>query len=135
MEIKYTGLIKRIQSIFVDTLLMILLMFISAEVFDKIGFINEENEALARGLVFFGVWGVYEPVGMTLGSTLGNYLVGIRVRKYDNIDKKINIFQAYGRFIIKLFLGWLSFITISMNKEKRTIHDLVAGTIVIDIKK
>jgi len=131
MEIKYPSLIKRIQSILIDTLLMVVLIFLAAWVMDNMK-IGEEQEGLVKAITFVCIWGVYEPVCMILGSTLGNYLIGIRARKHSDTNKRINIFQAYVRFIVKILLGWISFLTIGMNKERRAIHDLVAGTVMIE---
>jgi uncharacterized RDD family membrane protein YckC len=132
MEVNYAGLAKRIQSIFIDLFLMLGMMLIAASVLDKINPEQLDKDEWIRAFLFIGIWGVYEPVAMTLGCTLGNYLMKIRVRKSANADKKINLVQAYIRLITKFFLGWLSFITIGFNKERRAIHDLAAGTIVIE---
>ena len=132
MELTYAGLAKRIQSIFIDLFLMLAMMLIAAWVLDKINPEQLDKDEWIRAFLFIGIWGVYEPVSMTLGCTLGNYLMKIRVRKFENAGKKINLVQAYIRLIVKFFLGWLSFITIGFNKEKRAIHDLAAGTIVIE---
>ncbi len=106
-------------------------MFVAAWIFDKTG-MNEENTGWIKAVTFIGIWGVYEPLATTLGCTAGNYLMNVRVRQYENTGQKINILQAYLRFIIKFFLGWMSFLTIHSNKERRAIHDLVAGTVVIE---
>ena len=132
MEVTYAGLAKRIQSIFIDLFLMLGMMLIAASVLDKINPEQLDKDEWIRAFLFIGIWGVYEPVSMTIGCTLGNYLMKIRVRKFENAEKKINLLQAYIRLVVKFFLGWLSFITIGFNKEKRAIHDLAAGTIVIE---
>jgi uncharacterized RDD family membrane protein YckC len=132
MSVNYPSLSKRVQSIFIDLLFMILLMFLAGLILEKINGNSEEGDEWLRAILFVSIWGVYEPVAMTLGCTVGNLLTKIRVRQFGNIAKKINIFQAYLRFIIKFFLGWLSFITISFNEEKRAIHDLASGTIVLE---
>ncbi len=116
----------------IDTLLMVLMMFIVTWIMDKYVIVKEDNEGLVKAISFVCIWGVYEPLSMTLGSTLGNYLIGIRVRKHKNYNKNINIFQAYIRFAVKLLLGWLSFVTIGMNEEKRAIHDMVSGSVMIE---
>jgi len=54
------------------------------------------------------------------------------VRKHSDPGKKINLIQSYLRFIVKFLLGWISFITISFNEEKRAIHDFAGGTIMLD---
>jgi len=132
MEIRYPDLKTRVQSIFIDAILMIVLMSVAAWIFDKAGIGGGENEGWVKAITFISIWGVYEPLAMTLGCTAGNYLMGIRVRKHDLPESKINILQAYLRFLIKLLLGWISFVAMHSNKEKRAAHDLAAGTVMIE---
>jgi uncharacterized membrane protein YeaQ/YmgE (transglycosylase-associated protein family) len=131
MEIEYPDLKTRVQSIFIDTVLMIILMFLAGWILDKINPGQEEEDGWVRALIFISIWGIYEPVAMTIGCTLGNYLMKIRARRFDNVERKINLFQAYARFIVKMLLGWLSFLTISMNNERRAIHDFAGGSVMI----
>ena len=127
MEFQYPSLSDRIQSILIDQVLIVILMFVFASVLDR----YEDAPDWIRIALFFGIWGVYEPVAMTLGFTVGNYLKGIRPRKFENPTKRINLFQAYVRYFLKLALGWLSFLTIGTNKEKRAIHDMASATVMI----
>jgi uncharacterized RDD family membrane protein YckC len=104
-------------------------MFILSSVLQN--FQNFPNRT--RILLFFVLWAVYEPLATTLGFTLGNYIAGIRVRKFKNINSKVNFFQSFIRFIMKVLFGWLSFITILANKKRRALHDLVSGSIMIKV--
>jgi uncharacterized RDD family membrane protein YckC len=131
METRYPDLKTRVQSTFIDGLFMIALMFAAAKIFDT-GDDDEGTAGWVKAVVFGGIWIIYEPVATTLGSTLGNYLMNIRVRKNGDTGLRLNIGQALVRFILKFFLGWVSFLTIHSNKEKRAIHDLAAGSIVIE---
>jgi uncharacterized RDD family membrane protein YckC len=131
MEPRYPDLKTRIQSTFIDGILMVSLMFLVAWVFDKSGQEEEENGWI-KAVIFIGIWCVYEPLSMTLGSTLGNYLMKIRVKKYNNTGKRINLLQAFVRVIFKVALGWVSFITIHTNDERRAIHDIVAGSVMME---
>ena len=131
MDIVYPSLSKRVQSLFIDGLLMIVLMMLSGWVLDKINPQQEEGDEWIRAALFIGIWGVYEPLAMTFGCTLGNYLMKIRVRKHSDGHKRINIAQAYMRFIVKFFLGWISFITVTLTKDKRAIHDFASGSIML----
>ena len=132
MSVNYPSLSKGVQSIFIDLLLMIALMFLAGWVLDKINPSDEGQDGLIRAILFVSIWGIYEPVAMTFGCTVGNLLTKITVRQFGSIEEKINIYQAYIRFIIKFFPGWLSFITISFNEQKRAIHDLASGAIVLE---
>lgn len=132
MEIRYPELKKRLQSTFIDILFMIGLMFISGMILDRINPSQEEDDGIIRAVIFVSIWGIYEPVCTSLGCTLGNYLIKIRVRRYGNVTKRIDIFRAFFRFVVKFLLGWLSFLTISGNKERRAIHDFVADSVMIE---
>ena len=129
MTAKYPQLSERIQSTFIDTILIIVMMFVFASILDR----YENVPDWVRIVMFASLFIIYEPLCMTMGSTLGNYLKGIRVRKYSDTSKRINIFQAIVRYPIKVILGWLSFLTISSNPERRAIHDLVSGSVMIKL--
>jgi uncharacterized RDD family membrane protein YckC len=66
-----------------------------------------------------------------LGATLGNYIKGIRVRQNGATGQRINFFQAFIRYVLKMLLGWISFLTIHTNPQKRAIHDIIAGSVMI----
>ena len=132
MEKRYPELKTRIQSTFIDTMLMLGLMFLAATILDKINPSQDEEDGWIRGLIFISIWGIYEPLAMTIGCTLGNYLMKIRVKRDSDNTKRINLLQAIVRFVVKIALGWVSFLTIHSNKERRAIHDLVAGSVMIE---
>lgn len=129
MQEKYPQLTDRIQSSFIDMMLLIVLMFVFASILDR----YENVPDWVRIAMFAGVWVVYEPLCMTIGFTLGNYVKNIRVRKYSDSTHRINIFQAIIRYPIKMLLGWVSFLTINTNPKRRAIHDLVSGTVMIKL--
>ncbi|MGN6291186.1 MAG: RDD family protein [Chitinophagaceae bacterium] len=126
---EYPLLTDRIQSTFIDTVLIIILMFVFASFLDKI----ENPPDWIRIVLFFGLFAIYEPVCTALGFTLGNYIKKIRVRQFDNPGKRITLLQAFIRYIIKVLLGWISFLTMHGNKERRAIHDFAGGSVVIKI--
>ena len=129
MNEQYPELKDRIQSTFIDSILILVLMIVFASILDK----YENVPDWVRIAMFVGLFIVYEPLFMTLGCTLGNYVKGIRVRKESDSSKKINILQAVLRYPIKFMLGWLSFLTIGSNPKRRAIHDLVAGRVMIKL--
>jgi uncharacterized RDD family membrane protein YckC len=57
--------------------------------------------------------------------------MNISVKNFSN-KKSINIFQSFFRFFVKIGLGWLSFLTIHSNPQKRAIHDKFSGTVMIN---
>jgi uncharacterized RDD family membrane protein YckC len=126
---QYPLLGDRIQSTFIDTVLIILSMFLFANILDQ--FNNPPD--WVRIVMFVSIWIVYDPLCTSMGCTLGNYIKKLRVRQFENTAKRINFFQAIIRYTVKIFLGWISFLTINSNKEKRAIHDFAAGSVVIRV--
>ncbi len=129
IQTEYPLLGDRVQSTFIDTLLIITLMFVFAGILDKF----ESVPDWVRIVLFIGLWVVYEPLCTTLGFTVGNYIKNIRVRQVSDTAKRINIFQALIRYLLKVLLGWISFLTIHSNKERRAIHDFAVGSVMIKI--
>lgn len=125
----YPLLTDRVQSSFIDGIFLILLMFVFSAILDK----YENVPDWIRIALFIGLWIIYEPLCTTLGFTLGNYIKRIRVRQQSNPIKRINFFQALVRYVLKVALGWLSFLTIHSNDERRAIHDFAAGSVMITI--
>lgn len=130
-RVEYPSLSERVQSTFIDTVLIIALMFFFASMLER----YENAPDWIRIAMFFFIWGIYEPVCTSLGFTLGNYLKGIRVRRAADINRKVNIFQALIRYILKGSLGWISFLSMHLNPERRAIHDFAAGSIMIKVDR
>jgi uncharacterized RDD family membrane protein YckC len=126
----YPELKDRIQSTFIDFFLCLVLLFIAAATIDK----YEHVPDWVRIAIFVGLFVVYEPLFIALGCNPGNYFKGIRVRKHSDTLKKINILQSVVRYPVKFVLGWVSFLTISSNPQRRAIHDLVAGSVMIKLE-
>lgn len=126
-SIEYPTLSDRVQSTFIDTVFIIVLMFVFASVLER----YDNSPDWIRIALFFGIWGIYEPVCTTLGFTIGNYVKRIRVRRVADTTKRINIVQAFFRYVLKALLGWISFLTIHSNPQRRAIHDLAVGSVMI----
>lgn len=124
---RYPLISDRVQSTFIDTVFVVILMFGAASVLDN--FSNPPD--WIRIVLFFALFGIYEPVCVSFGCTIGNYLKGIRVRDAGDQSRRINIFAALLRYVLKVLLGWISFLSVHMNPERRAIHDLAAGSIVV----
>jgi uncharacterized RDD family membrane protein YckC len=129
MEEKYPQLADRIQSTLIDTLLIVFLIFLFSNILEKF----ENVPDGIRIAMFAGLFLAYEPILMTLGCTLGNYVKGIRVKQNSDTTKRITIFQAIIRYPVKVLLGWISFLTIHSNPKRRAIHDLVSGSVMIKL--
>jgi uncharacterized RDD family membrane protein YckC len=91
---------------------------------------GEPLTGLRVALVFLFVLS-YEPVLTSKRCTVGQFAMGIRVRQYDDRDEKIGLAAAYVRYLLKIVLGFLSFLSIGFQKERRAIHDEAVGSIVV----
>jgi uncharacterized RDD family membrane protein YckC len=121
----------RYFSMLIDVIAILLLALGISTVLEKIG----EVPDYARGILFVLVVVLYEPILVTSGTTLGQLLLNIRVRSFKNPEKKLAFPWVLLRFIVKIFLGWLSFITVTFNINRRAIHDFASGSIMIANKR
>ncbi|MFH2046880.1 MAG: RDD family protein [Pseudomonadota bacterium] len=101
--------------------------------FIGISYLFQGNEMLSisvRLTVIFLLLFIYEPIFTSKLCTLGQKVMKIRVRSIQEL-KNIPLHTAYIRILIKLVLGIISFFTIPFTKNKRGVHDLAAGSVVI----
>jgi uncharacterized RDD family membrane protein YckC len=117
----------RYFSMLIDVIMILLLALGISSLFEKIGQVPD----YVRGILFFVVVILYEPILVTFGTTIGQLLLNIRVRNFSNPTKKLTFPLVLLRFIIKIFLGWISFISVTFNVNRRAIHDFASGSIMI----
>jgi len=130
MEQQYPQLIDRIQSTFIDLILVVILAFVCSSILE-----NYDNvPGWLRITLFVILFIAYEPLCTTFGFTLGNYMKDIRVRQSDDEARRINFVQAFIRYVVKLSLGWISFLTIHSNAKRRAIHDFISGSVMIKLQ-
>jgi uncharacterized RDD family membrane protein YckC len=129
MEEKYPFMLERIQSILIDSVLIIACMIIFSDILSNFTNVPIWLRAVLLILLF-----LYEPIATTFGGTIGNNIKSIRVRKSSDETQSINFFQAIVRYFFKLLLGWFSFITIFSSDKKRAIHDIISGTVMIKVE-
>ena len=120
----------RYFSTLIDIIVILLLSLAVSSLFEKVGQVPD----YIRVVVFIIVVILYEPVLVSFGSTLGQLLLNISVRDFNNPEKKLVFHLAFLRLIVKAFLGWISFITITFNKNRRAIHDYAGNSIMISNK-
>jgi len=91
----------RLFSIMIDGVFIIVLLYGFTLLFDTIGSVPD----YFKKITFLFCFVLYEPLFISIGSTLGQSLMEIQVRSFSNPEKRINIFQAFLRFFVKIFLG------------------------------
>jgi uncharacterized RDD family membrane protein YckC len=127
-EIKYGTLINRLKAILIDALVLLGLCMIATAVFSRIGYVSDT----VRMVVFIFIFLLYDPLFTSIfGATIGHLIIGLRIRRAKDITRKLIFPMALIRFIIKGTLGFISLMTISITKKSRAIHDIVAGSVVL----
>jgi uncharacterized RDD family membrane protein YckC len=76
---------------------------------------------------------LYEPLLTRYLCTPGQLLMRIRVRTEPDIER-VPILRTFLRLTVKYLLGIISFVFMPAHRQKRALHDLAAGTIVVDAR-
>jgi uncharacterized RDD family membrane protein YckC len=122
----YPSMLTRVKAMVIDYLVILILIVITSSI---IG--SSENFPVWVKIVLFIAILSYEPILTSLGVTLGQLLMGIRVRNIKNTSKNINLFFSFVRTVVKGLLGFISFVMISFTNNKRAIHDMAAMSIMV----
>lgn len=81
-------------------------------------------------IAFFALLIFYEPILVAVyGATLGHRWSNLRVIR-QSTGRPPNLFVAFGRFLLKAFLGLPSFVTMAFTRRHQALHDLLTGTTV-----
>lgn len=122
------NLVVRIKATFID-LLILLLTFSVLSVFTD-NLINIPTVVKGALAVFMFV--LYDPMFTAFaGGTIGHKVMKLRIKRFDDSRRNISFFSALLRFLIKGVLGWISFFTVTGNRNKRAIHDIASGAIAL----
>lgn len=122
----YPSLAKRYKALFIDSILVFFILIVIMILVQDSEF-RTPLMVSAAGLILL----TYEPLLTSYSRTVGQRLMKIRVGRLDNPMQRINLLRAYLRWFIKGLLGWISFVTIHFNRNRRAIHDLVSDSVVI----
>ena len=126
----YPKVLDRVKSNTIDMILIIGCMLLFSEILALFNNVPDWIRAVLIASLFF-----YEPLCIVFGATIGNDKMQIRVRRFSDESKRINILQSIGRYFFKIMFGWLSFATIFTNQKNRAIHDILSGSIVVKINE
>lgn len=129
MEYEYPYVSDRYKSMFIDSLVIVGLMVVFSII---LGLFDNVPEGVRIGL--FASLFLYEPVCISLGNTVGNYVMKIRARKSSDPTKKLNIFQSIVRFAFKAGLGFISLLIVHANPQRKAIHDFLSGSVMVKVR-
>ncbi len=118
----------RVKAALIDSMFLIGEIILVSYIFS----LFENVPDYARIIVFVFIFLLYDPLFTSLfGGTIGHMIMNIRVKRSRNEERNILFPLAIIRFIVKVFLGWLSLLTVTGNNKKKAIHDMVVGSVVI----
>ncbi|GAB5473945.1 MAG: hypothetical protein Mars2KO_20440 [Maribacter sp.] len=128
-EKNYAQLPDRVKAAVIDSILLIAAVYLISEIFAQFETVPQFVRITAFVLIFI----CYDPIFTSVyGGTIGHSYAGISVKKDRNRNKNISFFAALLRFVFKASLGWISLLTVTGNEKKKAIHDLVAGSVVLE---
>ena len=111
------------------------MVFLSSQSFIIVSYILSGDNAISipvRIGLLLCLFFAYEPVCTSKVCTWPK-IMGIRVRSKQTLGK-ISLSSAYIRIVVKILLGFISFLTIPLSKERRAIHDFAAGSVSCRLK-
>ena len=73
---------------------------------------------------------LYEPLCTGRFATLGQWVMAVRVRRFDN-GERLGVARAFARIVAKVILGIISFLVLPFTRGRRALHDMASGSIVI----
>ena len=123
------SLVFRIKSMLIDMMFLIGLAYLFTLLLESMNIISEESRGIALAIII-----LYEPVLVVIGGTVGQRIMGLRVRaKKSFVEKRekrnINFFNSLLRYISKILLGWISLLTIHSDKYGQALHDKIGSSV------
>ena len=92
-----------------------------------------QGSAPARVIVFASFVAVallYEPVSVwRFGRTPGHRAFNLEVADGGS-GARLGLARSFVRFLLKGFLGWLSFFTMALTRRHQAVHDILTGSVV-----
>lgn len=128
IPVEYPLLAERFKAMLVDAFLILFAMVLVSLLFS----VFENAPGFVRGAVFILLIFLYDPLFVSFGGgTIGHRAMGLKVKSHSDRNRNVFLPLAILRFIVRWFLGWISFVTMISDKEKRAIHDLLCNSIVL----
>ena len=137
-ELKYAGFWLRFLALMLDGFIVIIGNFIIGFVFTllltiSVLFPEGYSELVLNMISVGGVWVYYSLMeSSSWGATIGKRIVGIRV--VDQSGNRITFARASGRHFAKyisIFTLGIGYLMAGFTKQKQSLHDQVAGCLVV----
>ena len=113
----------------IDTMFLIGLAYFLTLFLESMNIVSGESRKIALAIIL-----LYEPILVAIGGTVGQRIMGLRVRvKKSFVEKRekknINFFSSLLRYISKILLGWISLLTIHSDKYGQALHDKIGSSV------
>lgn len=130
MDRNYATLTDRVKAGIIDIILIFALIYSVSEIILSFDSIYSNSIRIISYILIFCC---YEPLLVSVyGATIGQYLCKIEVKKDSYTDKNIPIHLSFLRYILKLILGWVSFLSILFSDKSKAIHDYAVSSVVVE---
>jgi uncharacterized RDD family membrane protein YckC len=125
---QYPSLFRRYLASTIDvvTILFMFYLFAQSPLYDP----HKQTSTTWPLLLFV----VYEPVLNRYATTVGQLLLRFRVRTIAG-HCRVPLWRGLVRVVSKYLLGIFSFVLMPIQKQRRALHDMISGTIVIDARR
>jgi uncharacterized RDD family membrane protein YckC len=121
----YPSLLRRYLSTFIDTIVILLLLFAFSRspLYDR----NSAESVLWPLWLFV----IFEPLLTTFACTPGQFAMRFRVRRAYDLRRPW-LHTTFLRWFVKVALGIISVLYLPTQKQRRALHDLASGTVVLN---
>jgi uncharacterized RDD family membrane protein YckC len=124
----YARFSRRLRALLLDVLVFAFLFYVGAVLIDLFAPSDSTRRVLwaAIGLAIL----FYEPVLVSaFGGTIGHRLTNLRVVD-DRSAGNLSFVKAVLRALIKAFLGWFSFLSMTLTRRNQALHDVLTHSTV-----
>ena len=123
----YPSLLRRYLATLIDVvaILFLLYLFVHSPLYSQ----STDAELMWPLLLFIA----YEPVCNRYAATAGQLLMRFRVRTARGY-KRVPLWCGLIRVVAKYLLGIISFVRMPVQKQRRALHDIISGTIVLEVR-
>ncbi len=126
----FANLPSRIKAVTIDSFLLVIVMYALSLIFNDLDVVSNKIKIGCAILILF-----YEPFFVSFyGGTIGHFYSKIQVKSEADSTKRLALWKAVLRYIIKLTLGWISLLTVTMNSRKQALHDVIAKSLVLEVE-
>ena len=123
----YPSLLRRYLATLVDLFVVLFVLYL----FAHSPLYNKDSGAEVTWPLWLFV--MYEPLSNRYGMTVGQFLLRFRVRTVKG-HGRVPLWRGLIRVLTKYLLGIISFIRMPIQRERRALHDTIAGTIVLEAR-